>query len=227
MTEFESAKMDALLFISAKTIVDDDLKLWYSINDNDIVINKKHDRKIRKMFMYETKTIPDSIRMRNSKRVIAACLIIMSIMMILAMSITAVRKEFINAVSEWFEKYVVIYFIAETEDGLSAEIIKKEPAIIPEDCDKNVVIDTPFTYAIDYYKNGELILTYLQKPLEKETSFDNEKHSISEIQVNSYSAILFENDDNTILYFHDDKYSYTMTGIINSEEIIKIAESIK
>lgn len=227
MTEFESAKMDALLFISAKTIVDDDLKLWYSINDNDIVINKKHDRKIRKMFMYETKTIPDSIRMRNSKRVIAACLIIMSIMMILAMSITAVRKEFINAVSEWFEKHVVIYFIAETEDGLSAEIIKKEPAIIPDDCDKNVVIDTPFTYAIDYYKNGELILTYLQKPLEKETSFDNEKHSISEIQVNSYSAILFENDDNTILYFHDDKYSYTMTGIINSEEIIKIAESIK
>ena len=71
------------------------------------------------------------------------------------------------------------------------------------------------------------MFSYSQQPISSGSAFDNENCEISEIKINNFDAILFKGSDYNTLYYHDDISSYTITGCISSDELIKIANSIQ
>lgn len=225
MTDFNSKKADALLYMSVGALVREDLDFWNSLDGSNSVFDKKFNKRIKKLFLREAKHYADTAPIRSLKRALVTCLIILSAAFLLSMSIAAVRNEFLGTISKWFDEYVVINFIA--DDTAAESIIKKEPAYIPDGYEKIVGIDTPFMCTADYYFNKDLMFSYSQQPISSGSAFDNENCEISELKINGFDAILFKGSDYNTLYYHDDISSYTITGCISSDELIKIANSIQ
>ncbi|MBQ8258173.1 MAG: DUF4367 domain-containing protein [Clostridia bacterium] len=107
-----------------------------------------------------------------------------------------------------------------------------KPAYLPEGVEEEIVISGFSGIIIDYFIGDDLLFTYHQDLMNgHDVKFDSDEAQITEIFINSYSAMLIEyNDrDDRLVVWTDGLYMYYLEvfdGGINVSEIVKIAESI-
>ena len=107
-----------------------------------------------------------------------------------------------------------------------------KPAYLPDGVEEEIVISGFSGIIIDYFIGDDLLFTYHQDLMNgHDVKFDSDEAQITEIFINSYSAMLIEyNDrDDRLVVWTDGLYMYYLEvfdGGINVSEIVKIAESI-
>lgn len=212
---FVQAFMEAERLDYAKLPSEDEIKWDFSEK-----FKKSMNKLIRK-----NNRIQLSTRRAVTKSLIAA---IVAIMVLFAglMSVAATREPIIEFIKKIFPKYneitlsensVVPVAVIETEytltdvpDGFVLDSYQKD------DCG---------TFAIWRNSTGEEI-TFSQDVLNLNVSVDTE-HGYKELDINGYPAYLIHYEQNTILFWTDGKYCFTLNVPIRyKDEIITISASI-
>ena len=80
---------------------------------------------------------------------------------------------------------------------------------------------------IQYSQNDE-IMTFLQNnDIEKNMSLDNEQSTVSEIKVGEYDGYYISSPSVNTIFGDDRIYAFSLSGNIDEQELIFIAESLK
>lgn len=181
---------------------------------------KSMDKLIRK-----NNRIQLSTRRTVAKSLIAA---IVAIMVLFAglMSVAATREPIIEFVKKVFSQFNEITL--SENSVVPVDTIETEYTLtrLPEDFKLDTYQkDDCGTFTIWRNRNGEEI-TFSQDVLNLNVSVDTE-HGYKELDINGYPAYLIHYEQNTILFWTDGKYCFTLNVPIRyKDEIITISASI-
>lgn len=151
--------------------------------------------------------------------------------------VKAIREPFLRFIVETFEKFSSIIFMNDDDNSgqssISAdadfEFEAVEPSYIPEGFVLDSKIDD-FLWFQAIYINSEnsSVITYTQTMVDDTVmQADTEDTTYNKIQINGYEAISYTRNGNNTVVFNSDKYVFSVTGSIDMDEIIKMAESIE
>lgn len=181
---------------------------------------KSMDKLIRK-----NNRIQLSIRRTVAKSLIAAIVAIIVLFTGL-MSVAATREPIIEFVKKVFSQFNEITL--SENSVVPVDTIETEYTLtrLPEDFKLDTYQkDDCGTFTIWRNRNGEEI-TFSQDVLNLNVSVDTE-HGYKELDINGYPAYLIHYEQNTILFWTDGKYCFTLNVPIRyKDEIITISASI-
>lgn len=89
-----------------------------------------------------------------------------------------------------------------------------------------------YSVALEYYQESNLIISIIQKKYDSvytnSTGYDTDDSLVNKIQIGNYPANLVTfKDGSTKLVWNDQSLFYEIRGVLNKDEIIKIAQSMK
>lgn len=223
---------DAILKTAADDLVRRDLKTAQSIDTSHTVISEKRLKQSRrKIRTFDRQSMWLKIPV-TYRRIVAAVLVVCTMSFTLCLSVEAIRVEIANTVLEWYEKFVSVFYVTEIE---VPETIKeyREPALQIVGTERQVVLQGELTYQIYYIFEEDIVLTYHQNILNKQSNdLDREHNCIQkEIKIHDYEAHLFIYEDGTqSVTWHDGQYSYVIyafTTQTDTDMLVHVAESVK
>ena len=225
-------KMDILLGASAYIIEKNAVNEFLSEDYTIITMPESLKRKIHRMNAHAL-TKREALRFITVlRKITAVILILMTVSFMAIMNIDSVRAALFNTIAEWYDKYIAVYFIIETDSEIPTNIEqKKEPEVLENGYTKAVLIDSQTMYAVKY-TSAEISYTYTQSLLdEHEIWIDDKQTSARMINTAKLSGYLFcLNDKNEVVFvWNDGEYAYTLQSVDyegQSERLIEIAESV-
>ena len=198
----------------------------------DAKSQEKIYKRLSKEYNYYSKHKKYSPILEAFKRVAIIILVAMSISFTCVLSIDAAREAIWTAIIEWSENFFYFKYTTENEDAEApTEILEYKEPMVDERFERYEIRKIPQIYSIEYEFSDKLII-YNQKPLDEYKIYiSNFQSDITYISVNGHNGFNHEEDINGEKYFYiiwnDGKYAYFISGNIEYEEILKIAESIK
>lgn len=226
-----SNNLGNILKTYAQNKIRQDLEFARSIDTSKTVVSQKTLRKVRaEIRNYDRKSMWNELPLA-CRRIVAAILVVCTISFVMCLSVEAIRSEIVNTIVEWYDKFVSVFFVAETPPD---EIeVYKEPTLQLEGVEKVVITKDSTLYDIIYTKEGKLIVRYQQKQIvDNAFKVDNE-HNFAQYNViiNNYSALLFKHNNGCcVLTWNDGEYCYSVHSYskeISTDYLTLIAESIK
>jgi hypothetical protein len=102
---------------------------------------------------------------------------------------------------------------------------------LPEGIEEDIYVSNDSTVGIDYYWEGEYVMTYSQHLLEaNDQYYDSESAIVTTVAVNTYSGTLVEytNFEEKSIFWSDGEYVYTVASeFYDAEQLLLFAESVK
>lgn len=167
-------------------------------------------------------------RFTKKARKAAACIaVVFALAAVTLFSVEASRNYILNAVLDWQKGSTGIRF-EETPSGTENGLYR--PTYLPEGFREVLLQKGGIT--IITYENGEgkKIRLYQEQADSGTTFVDNDHTEYTEATVNGKTAYLFkavsEDTANTLIW-EDNGIVFTLSSVIDSKELIKIAESLK
>jgi len=77
------------------------------------------------------------------------------------------------------------------------------------------------------FKGEDRYFAFSMNDINGSMGIDTENASVKKIMINGQEAIYSSNDNVNILVWHDENFSYKLSGKIEEKEIVRIAEKIK
>ncbi|HBG7285362.1 hypothetical protein KW95_04785 [Clostridioides difficile] len=152
------------------------------------------------------------------------------------MSVDALRNQFIKIVIEIYEDLTEFIFSKDIQTDKELDFILKEPKYIPKGF-KEVERESSKESIFIGYENtkGDEIRYRSNQINSSSVIIDTENAEVSNITINKNKAKYVVKDDTIILFWNDEKDTYTIyLDSINKEhlknykeELLKIAENIK
>ena len=232
MNTLKNDRLDAMILLSAHVLAEKNEADLMSVDTSNVHIPASVERRIRHMINKERRRNEYGVVYKAAKQAAAIILVICTAAFAFTMSVEAVREALWSTVIQWYEDYISITHV--TYDN-PPEIIeeKKEPAAIPDDWVREVLVDSQSMYYIQYSCNNEEILYFRQGVLGGfEDWIDNESSALEYITINGHEGtyIVLLDKGYGYLLWSDGCYSYLMdydTSKVSREMAINIAESVK
>ena len=175
------------------------------------------------------------------KRAAIIILAVMSISFTCVLSIDAAREAIWNAIIEWSERFFCFKYCDKTDtpDAIDetalpeppSEILEFKEPVVDEEFEKVEIRKSSQGYIVQYVNHDKLII-YKQKTLnELKTYISNSQVELTDIFVNNNIGFKSEEFDGIITYYYilwnDGIYFYTLSGNIEYDELLLIAESLE
>lgn len=232
MNTIKNDKLDAMIVLSAHVLAEKNEADWMTEDTANVEIPHSVDRKIRRMIRKERRKIEYGAWYQIAKRVAMVFLVVCTVAFASAISVSAVREALWSAIVQFYEEYISVGYVADTEPPACIEV-KKEPSAIPDDWTREILLDSQSMYYIQYtFDDGEAV-SFRQKTLDgSETWIDNENSTIEIITIQGYEGNLITLPDKGLAYlvWSDGCYSYTIeydNAKIDRDLVIAIAESLQ
>jgi hypothetical protein len=164
-----------------------------------------------------------------SKRVAIFIAITLVGMFVTTMSVEAFRIKLFNIVTEVTDKYTKVS-IVETENGLESQIdwdTYYAPEYIPEGYTYSNSENFGEIKIIFYSDTTGKEIQFSQTPVNPEYQIDTEDAVATDVIINAENGILVEKEGLLTLIWTTDEKTFHIIGEMESDEIIKIAESLK
>lgn len=204
---------------------DDELTVMYPASEKRL---KEYRRRAKKQKPSKTPTAVVHLR-----RVAVIFLAVVSVCFGILMINDGVRAAVIESVVTWYEKYVEFDFfnsgntaMFESKNSVDDFVVE----YIPEGFEYDSTSEIPGVKEIFYFdENGEFIFVGLYESENHWTSLDSEYSEYEEVKINGHDAYLLYNEAESAgsIAFGDKLFSVCITGLIDKEELIKVAENIK
>lgn len=228
-------KLDALILLAGDVLIEENLAYAREVLDPDIVISERTNRRILRYIRHTQKKSAYHPVLNVMKRAAVVMLVLGTVLFASAMSIEAVREKFWNAIVEWYEDYISVLFVDETEDTLmDVEFEVREPSYLPDGVAKGEQVEMQYYCYTTYYHNQKSL--HLEQFIEpnKNTKIDNdnEECTIYNIKIHEYDGLLLKYENNTIshaIIWNDEQYWYkfiSRSSTLNEAELLKIVKSI-
>lgn len=135
---------------------------------------------------------------------------------------------------QWFDTNVTFAMTDPEEEMALEEITPWKPAWLPEGYEEVRFADLIISYGYTFSNGDDRYDLYVDQSLASSgagPSIDNEHSTLSHIFINGYEAILLtgntENDFSYIFWVNDDaNLAFTVSGRLDPDTLIKVAESI-
>jgi len=183
-------------------------------------------RKIKKLIRQnKTRSQVEAMAFLRMRVVVFVAAII--ILLVSAMSVSAMRAAVFEFITEVYEKFTHIFFnesrsSQDAADGFSIY----EPAYIPEGF-KLVNKNTDGLVLLEYEKENDFI-SYSQQCLENVSSnINTEGVRLEELEFKGLPAKYYSNQGVQNLLWYDDKYIYVVSSTLDRDIVFKIAESVE
>ncbi len=226
-------KYDYLIGMAALDVVDADVQYFKSLDVSDVEVSDRLTRRVMRMIRRNGRAIlPSPAQVgRALSRVAIVVLITVSVMFAAMMSITAVRTAVWEAVIEWYDTYMRVYFAPDAptavEPPSTIEQIRR-PTLLPLGAEEEVLRSNALGHMAEYYIGDTCCLAYTQNLMQSGMDLDGEEVGLQTVQVHTYSATLTEKDGGLNLMWSDGAYRYTLCGFeLPLETLIAIAESVQ
>ena len=164
-----------------------------------------------------------------AKRVASVVLMVILGLAMTTFSVKAWRDSLITFVVEFFETFAVVR--TEYEDAsVPATITPVEPTYIPEGFLEKSRVEDDVALSIEYYdysgkQRGEF--SYYQTVMDETgININIEEVEYHFVTIQGYEGIIRFRYGKTSLLFATEKYLFSVSGMLDEAEIIKIAESI-
>lgn len=232
MNTIKNDKLDAMIVLSAHVLAEKNAADLMSKDTANVEIPHSVDRKVRRMIRKERRKIEYGTLYVVAKRVAMVFLVVCTVAFASAISVSAVREALWSAIVSFYEEYIAVGYVANTEPPAYIEV-KKEPSAIPDDWIREILLDSQSMYYIRYSSNDEEIVNFRQKVLdENEDWIDNENSSFESVTIHGHEGNLITLLDKGLAYlvWSDGCYSYTIeydNAKINRDLVIAIAESLQ
>mgnify|MGYP003451859420 CR=1 FL=1 len=201
------------------------------------VFSKRFIHEMKKIIHHEQQSPFQQKMIRYGKRAAMFILVAMAVMFTTVMSVSALRAQFFNMISDGYQKYSAIYFnpaesqISSSESGQLFEryminYIPEGYKLTKSFSNVNLKInDMEFENSdknrIEFHQENILTANF---------NVNTEGVKLQEIEVNGYKAYYYENKGMHTIVWHNDQYAFLLsadvTPTLNKNEMVKIAESI-
>ena len=104
------------------------------------------------------------------------------------------------------------------------------PRYVPDNYTYNSIEISPLLISVEYLCDNQSLYFTQIGTNSGSTSLDNEENIITEYKSERYDGYMLtdhNNQNDHLIFFWDDKYSYEITGIIKENDLIKMVESIE
>ncbi len=223
------AIFDALLKVAAQDAFQREIDALPSVEE----LNSKYqpsdffDRKIRALIKNSYRKSKIKKALKKGGKVAASIVLVLILLSVVLLSVEATRNAIFNAIIEWHEEFTEIRF----EDSEEVRETSYAPSYLPEGYSEQSTNRFGNTLMIIYSdKDGNRVI-FDQKPSDAGTIFvDSENNKYKELELSGIKAFLFEPTDENernMLIWQVDGYTFQISSSVESEELIKIGESVK
>lgn len=195
-------------------------------NEIEYEFSNEFKRKIKKLIRQnKTRSQVEAMAFLRMRVVVFVAAII--ILLVSAMSVSAMRAAVFEFITEVNEKFTHIFFneSRSSQDAADGFAIY-EPAYIPEGF-KLVNKNTDGLVLLEYEKENDFI-SYSQQCLENVSSnINTEGVRLEELEFKGLPAKYYSNQGVQNLLWYDDKYIYVVSSTLDRDIVFKIAESVE
>ncbi len=146
-------------------------------------------------------------------------------------SVKALRESVLHFFAEVFDTHTQVTFVDETPDiNVPVETVfePRTPTYIPEGYVMEQETKLEAAYIVVYVNGDGSKLRYKQFPKGSgDMQVDTEDIVYEEIRIDEYIGITYCNKGFTYIVFSDERYTYTLSGVISMDELTKVAGSIQ
>ncbi len=146
-------------------------------------------------------------------------------------SVKALRESVLHFFAEVFDTHTAVTFVDETPDiDVPVETVfeMQTPTYIPEGYAVERETDIASAYSIVFADAEGNKIRYKQRHKESgDMQIDTEGIVYEEITIHNYIGITYRNKGFTYIIFSDERYTYTLSGVVSLEELTKMAESFR
>ncbi len=164
----------------------------------------------------------------QSKRAAIILLIIIAGISTLIFTVEAIRVRVFNYFIERNEKYTEIR--VEEENDIKTPELDWENYYQPTYMTKGYFFESSKgigSIKVLKYSDGENQITFTQANNGTDFQLDTEDAVTENIIINGNEGFLIIKEDRSMIFWHNEEKSFTITGNIKKEEIVKIAESME
>jgi hypothetical protein len=191
-----------------------------------VEFSREHENAMRKIFKKERKKLFFKRIQKYSKRAAVFLLVVMVMSGIAVFSVEAWRVKVMNFVIEISQTHSEINFREDSAKGDSYTSDEITLAYIPEgyQLEKRDVKNNRISLV---FKGEEYYFVFSMSDITGSMGIDTENASVKKTAINGQEALFSSNNKVNILVWHDEDFSYTLSGTVVEMEMVKIAENIK
>lgn len=219
--------LEAMLQASASDMEDkvvEDLLEGYDGENHEF--SEKHKNDMQSLLRSERKRRIYNSAKTYGKRVAIIFVLVIAISTVTVVSVSAWRIKVMNFITEMTKQDTNITI---DQDGLESNTYTNNEITfnyIP----KGFIIEKS-EYREEHiyleFKNDNEYFNFRTMNIGDSLSIDTEDAHVKEFTMGGRRALYSENDNISILVWHDEELMYVLTGNISEKELIKIAENIK
>lgn len=213
-----------MLLTDAAIIANENLGASAGDDKNEPEFSAEHMRKMEKLFNSEFKKIRREKFITYSKR--AACVLP------LAFTVTAVSIFSVSAFRTKVINFVFNPGAINTDYGYDDEQYSSykddniELLYIPDDFVPVYNSEKKDSFYLTFENNGLYYFTVVVNTTRGRSNTDTEEAVIETVRVNDKTAIYISNKNINSIIWNDEKYSYSVYGNIEKDELIRISERL-
>ncbi len=191
-----------------------------------VEFSEKHNLAMKKLFKQERRKIIIRKMIRNSKKVAILLLVLVLTASISIFSVQAWRVKFLNFIMNIGQTNSDIQFWNDNGSGDTYSSDDVTLGYIPEDF-KFVSSQARMNGVSLLFQKDENSFALQIQPVDALLAVDTEKAEMEKIIINGKEALYSSNNNTNLLVWHDDIYSYLLSGNISKSEMVRIAEKVQ
>ncbi len=191
-----------------------------------VEFSRKHEEAMRKLFRKERKKLFFKKVSKYSRRTAVFFLAVIIISGIVAFSVEAWRIKVLNFVIEMSQIHSEINFVENSTKGDSYTSDEITLGYITDGfmLDKRDVKNDMVSLV---FKGEENYFVISMNDITGSMGIDTENASVKKTTINGQEALYSSNSNINILVWHDENFSYRLSGTLEEKEMVKVAENIK
>lgn len=201
-------------------------------SDEEIGVHQfspEFERKMEKLLRHEHR--PHRILLHSTGKRVAVLAAVIALLAASMLSVGAVRESIVSFFTEVYEEFTAIIFDQPEEMGRTYEadsIDAIEVTYIPEGFELKSERRDSKEYRLNYSNEAGDILVITQRLIENyELGINTEENMSEKIRVHDCEGLYVENKDFGTVIWSDNKQYFYISGNIQKDEILKIAESFQ
>lgn len=206
----------------------EEVKLSQLPNENQLshAFSNRFNRKMKALIKYERRTPFMNVVIHRFKIAMVTLLIFISLALGTIISVEAYRLKFFELLREVWHDFTSIHINVDEIESIGT-LIPEEPTYIPEGYSILESQRDEYTQTIIYTDSNGIEINYNQHVISQSVYlFDTENAETETKAINGQTINIISNKNTIQVYWFDDVHFFAIVGIIDKNEIIKMAESI-
>ena len=218
---YEAAAMRVVI----QPLLDEELSYFDECNAIPHTYSQAFQDKLQKLFLRDH--IRRGLQQTSifCKRAVICFMIASSIMLLSCAAIKPLRERMTEVLLSWYEEYVSVDFQEDSES-----IIPRLLTYVPEGYTVSSDLHLDGYRIIRYMNDSGNTILFTRRPCtENEIFLDHEHHTVEPITIGETSGIYLagESGYENMITWTSEGYNYSIVGMIDQNEIIKMAESVQ